>query len=149
MSDDQTNSNEGGSAYSGRLGGVAPTPGWATDVAVLERLMGWRWIDYPWYDDSTKRLFWHDNWGIPEGTDFGRLEDDNDRLIPWQMPQPTRSILSAWEVVERLRELGCTVTIWAGPGVYAVTVWRGAEKFSAEAGTAPLAISRVALSVAA
>ena len=68
------------------------------DALINERLLGYHWINYPWYDGTIKQLLWHDDMGQPRGDDFGRLSDG--RLFSWDMDQPSTDLVSAWAMVE-------------------------------------------------
>jgi hypothetical protein len=77
--------------------------GMALDALIAEKVMGWKWRSYRWYDDSEKELLWHKSHGEPEGDDFARL---GKRLVPWDLPQFSTDIAAALEIERVLSEKG-------------------------------------------
>jgi len=84
--------------------------GLVLDVIIAEKVMGYRWIDYLWYDGTLKKLLWNGN-DVPNGDDFGRLNDDAELLIRWDMPNYSSDISAAWKVVEQLRKNNLTIVM--------------------------------------
>ena len=92
-------------------------PGDVTNVLVATKIMGWEWIDYKYYDGSTRKLLWHPCLGEPQGDDFNQsiAEDIKDgeyvritvpRLVPWTLPEYSEKIELAWQVVEQITTPG-------------------------------------------
>jgi hypothetical protein len=92
----------------GLLGGVvgidAMEAGRELDVLVAEKVMGARWIDYPWHNGTIKKYLTDDGAAIPRGYDFEHL--DGTRIIDWNAWQFSTDISEAWELVEKLTPYG-------------------------------------------
>jgi hypothetical protein len=77
--------------------GDTPEP---MDALVAEHVMGWTWVDYPWYDGTIKKLLTD---GRPAGgDDFNWLDADGSRILFWDMPKYSTNIAAAWQIVEAL-----------------------------------------------
>lgn len=94
-----------------KRGIMAMVPGEILDFLVAEKIMEYKWIDYKWWDGTTKKLLWKGN-EIPTGDDFGRLYDDKDLLYPWDMPNYSNDIAAAWEVVDEVLANGSFYLWW-------------------------------------
>jgi hypothetical protein len=80
------------------------------DVLVAEHVMGWAWVDYPWYDGTTKQLLTD---GRPaRGDDFNWLDDDGARILFWDMPHFGNDIGAAWTVCEHLNRAEASQAVW-------------------------------------
>lgn len=71
------------------------------NALVAEKIMGWKWQKYQWWDDSKKDLLWTDSWGLPSGDDFCFL--DKKRIVPWDLPNVIIDMTSAMEVRDVVR----------------------------------------------
>jgi hypothetical protein len=105
------------------------------DSLIAEKIMGYKWIDYLWYDGTTKKLLW-DGKTVPSGGDYGRLNDDNDLLFHWNMPNYSTEIAAAWEVVEYMKSIGFNFTISDQYDDYCVGFFKDAKpKYCAKSDT--------------
>ena len=121
------------------------------DALIAEKVMGWKWFldaanlgsgpQYRYLDEPKQ---W---WNPP------RLEWDGvskiaiaHRPTEYQPPEYSSDIAAAWEVVEKLREMGFPVHIQCGQYHYGVVGYRDVLKDEwVWAKSAPLAICRAAL----
>jgi hypothetical protein len=77
-------------------------PGVELDTLVLEKVLGWQWRRYQWYDGTYRSLLWHESMGEPRGDDFNNLPDG--RLVSWYGPSPSTNMDDAMKVVKKMRE---------------------------------------------
>jgi hypothetical protein len=110
------------------------TPGRELDAVIAEKVMGWTRLSHPYGEQTHKTLD-----GRTILADFLSAPDG------MKLPHYSTDISAAWEVVEKLRELGWYLAIHSDPKRgYFATIPR-ADGIQIESETAPHAICLAAL----
>ena len=114
------------------------------DVMIATKFLGLEWIDYPWWDGTTKKLLWWHSWGTPSGDDFQQIDDEH--IIPWDLPGYSIDIYAAWEITKHFEYNWNIVRNVSGDGNYRmIYAAPGMPMAGVTAEIAPLAICRAAL----
>lgn len=99
--------------------------GRALDVLVAEKVMGWKVLKVPDHTHTKERAWFATEWHNKEVQGPGdRLlwTPDNHSYGWFKFWQPSTDIVAAWEVVEKLNELGYDVEINSATDVCTVGV---------------------------